>query len=57
MSANTAATGFLPVMLMECDNAENPQGWKPNYFAGSVATYDAIELLIGFYDDTFHKDI
>ncbi|PBN78428.1 shufflon protein D', partial [Escherichia coli] len=33
-------------------NAENPQGWKPNYFAGSVATYDANRIVkCGFYDE------
>ncbi|MEC3900451.1 hypothetical protein SM147_23425, partial [Salmonella enterica] len=38
-------------------NAENPQGWKPNYFAGSVATYDANRIVkCGFYDEyNFHK--
>nr|WP_181365417.1 shufflon system plasmid conjugative transfer pilus tip adhesin PilV [Escherichia coli] len=31
-------------------NAENPHGWKPNYFAGSVATYDANRIVkCGFY--------
>ncbi|WP_227521598.1 hypothetical protein [Klebsiella pneumoniae] len=33
-------------------NAENPHGWKPNYFAGSVATYDANRIVkCGFYDE------
>ena len=38
-------------------NAENHQGWKPNYFAGSVATYDANRIVkCGFYDEyNFHK--
>ncbi len=33
-------------------NAENPHGWKPNYFAGSVAAYDANRIVkCGFYDE------
>ncbi|EHO03576.1 shufflon system plasmid conjugative transfer pilus tip adhesin PilV, partial [Escherichia coli] len=33
-------------------NAENPHGWKPNYFAGSVATYDSNRIVTcGYYDE------
>ncbi|EEU9457308.1 shufflon system plasmid conjugative transfer pilus tip adhesin PilV [Escherichia coli] len=37
-------------------NAENPHGWKPNYFAGSVATYDSNRIVkCGYYDEyNFH---
>ncbi|EQC2559324.1 shufflon system plasmid conjugative transfer pilus tip adhesin PilV [Escherichia coli] len=32
-------------------NAENPHGGKPNYFAGSVATYDSNRIVkCGYYD-------
>lgn len=38
-------------------NAENPHGWKPNYFAGSVATYDSNRIVTcGYYDEyNFHS--
>ncbi|EFN6524232.1 shufflon system plasmid conjugative transfer pilus tip adhesin PilV [Escherichia coli] len=38
-------------------NAENPHGWKPNYFAGSVATYDSNRIVkCGYYDEyNFHR--
>ncbi len=34
-----------------------PHGWKPNYSAGSVATYDANRIVkCGFYDEyNFHN--
>ncbi|EFB6143799.1 shufflon system plasmid conjugative transfer pilus tip adhesin PilV [Escherichia coli] len=35
-------------------NAENPHGWKPNYFAGSVATYDSNRIVkCGYYDEYY----
>ncbi len=43
---------FLPASVLSVSNAENPHGWKPNYFAGSVATYDANRIVkCGFYDE------
>ncbi|MFP1455851.1 shufflon protein D' [Escherichia coli] len=42
---------FLPASVADVSNAEL-QGWKPNYFAGSVATYDANRIVkCGFYDE------
>lgn len=37
-------------------NSENPHGWKPNYFAGQVATADANRIVkCGYYDEyNFH---
>ena len=33
-------------------NSENPHGWKPNYFAGQVATADANRVVkCGYYDE------
>ena len=33
-------------------NSENPHGWKPNYFAGQVATSDANRIVkCGYYDE------
>ncbi|ENU1647803.1 shufflon protein D', partial [Salmonella enterica] len=33
-------------------NSENPHGWKPNYFAGSVAKVDTNRMVLcGFYDE------
>ncbi|XQL45718.1 hypothetical protein ACKVC7_01585 (plasmid) [Escherichia coli] len=44
---------FLPASVPgRVSNAENPHGWKPDYFAGSVATYDANRIVkCGFYDE------
>lgn len=37
-------------------NAQNPHGWKPNYFAGSVAYADVNRIVkCGYYDEyNFH---
>lgn len=33
-------------------NSQNPQGWKPNYFAGQVAVADANRIVkCGYYDE------
>ncbi|EDW0699402.1 shufflon protein D' [Salmonella enterica subsp. enterica] len=37
-------------------NAQNPHGWKPNYFAGSVSYVDLNRIVkCGYYDEyNFH---
>ncbi|EAM1289265.1 shufflon protein D' [Salmonella enterica subsp. houtenae serovar 48:z4,z32:-] len=33
-------------------NAQNPHGWKPNYYAGSVASADSNRIVkCGYYDE------
>nr|WLE93119.1 hypothetical protein OIICCLOD_00095 [Escherichia coli] len=54
--ASGGLTGKIGQLPSQCtwsvSNAENPHGWKPNYFAGSVATYDANRIVkCGFYDE------
>ncbi|EAA8036586.1 shufflon protein D' [Salmonella enterica subsp. enterica] len=45
--------GFLQNQCMwSVSNAQNPHGWKPNYYAGSVARADANRIVkCGYYDE------
>ncbi|ELP3091588.1 shufflon protein D' [Salmonella enterica] len=45
--------GFNPNQCTwSVSNSENPHGWKPNYFAGSVAKVDKNRMVLcGFYDE------
>lgn len=45
--------GFNPNQCMwSVSNAQNPHGWKPNYYAGSVAWADSNRIVkCGYYDE------
>ncbi|EBS5021910.1 shufflon protein D' [Salmonella enterica subsp. diarizonae] len=49
--------GFNPNQCTwSVSNAQNPHGWKPNYYAGSVAWADSNRIVkCGYYDEyNFH---